>query len=453
METPKIDLGFNELNHLWRQFPHTLAQVASRGKWKPFNYLKYISDKVSWGVSSGGERLIVNLPPRFGKSEFLSFWLPIWFLENYPEKRVIIASHSADLATNFGRKIRNEFESNEFLTTKLRQDSTAANRFDTHKGGGLIAAGVGGPITGRGADVFLIDDPYKNLQQAQSITYRTHLEEWYETVAKTRLEPGGSMILLMTRWHELDLATYLQKKSVFKTIKLPAIAEHGDLIGRQIGESLCPERYPVDILNQIRTEETGSYSWNSLYQQNPIPVEGGLFKRAWWKFYKEAPTFHRIIQSWDCAQKVGITNDYTVCQTWGEAGNGFYLIDLWRQKVEAPQLEQAAQSQFFKFNPNIVLIEDKSSGSSLIQMLRQKTRLPVIAYDPKARDKEVRASATTPTVESGKCFLPSDGIFVEDFITELERFPYGDHDDQVDSFTQMIDFMRTPKRQLRASWL
>lgn len=418
------------LEQVWRLFPHTFAVVASSKRWHPYKHLLYLGREISRAIRKGDARIIVSMPPRHGKSEFTSFWLPAWFLETFQDKRVIIASHGQELASNFGRKIRNEMASNEFFRNRPRMDSEAANRFDTTGGGGLIAAGVGGPITGKGADLFLIDDPYKDMQQARSVVYRARLEEWYDAVARTRLEPGGSMILIMTRWHEHDLAGKFLQNSSWQYIRLPALAEENDPLGRAPGQALCPERYDEAALNLIRTDQTGTHTWEALYQQNPLPIEGGLFKRAWWRFYRERPAFSRIYQFWDCAQKVGISNDYSVCATWGQAIDGFYLIDLWRQKVEAPQLQQAVHTLYAKHSPQAVYIEDKSSGSSLIQYLRQNSRIPVIAYDPGQRDKEIRASAATPLVESGKCFLPLGASFVEDFIQEHERFPNVEHDDQ-----------------------
>lgn len=439
-------------NELWRAFPDTLAVKASYGRWKLYRHIAFISDQITTAIASGNARFCISMPPRHGKSEFLSYWLPIWFLEMWPEKRVILCSYADELASSFGRKIRDEFETNQLLTTKLNPNSTAAHRFDTPQKGGMITAGTHGSITGKGAHLFLIDDPYKNMQDAMSTKYQQGLRSWYESVARTRLEPSGSMILIMTRWTEDDLAGFLIKEHGFTEIKLPALSVENDPLGRPPGVALCPERYDELALSKIKSD-VGSYTWNSLYQQNPIPVEGGLFKRVWWKRYRETPNFLRVVQFWDCAQKVGITNDYSVCATWGQTQDGYYLIDIWQNKVEAPQLEHAVISLYEKYRPHAVVIEDKSSGSSLIQSLRQKTTLPVIAYDPKARDKEVRASAATPTVEAGKCFIPVNALWAEDFIIEHERFPNVEHDDQVDTTSMMVEFMSKPVATRRVTIL
>jgi predicted phage terminase large subunit-like protein len=366
----------------------------------------------------------------------------------WPDKRIILASYAAELAQSFGRKIRDECSSNDLVNVKLSENSQAAHRFDTNQKGGMISVGVGGPITGKGAHLFLIDDPYKDFEEAMSERQRLKIIDWYQSVARSRLEPGGSMVVIMTRWHENDLCGFLIKNHGFVEIKMPAIAEENDILGRDVGRALCLDRYSEDDFKSIK-HDVGSYKWNSLYQQNPIPIEGGLFKREWWNTYRMLPNLNRVVQFWDTAQKVGITNDYSVCATWGESDNGYYLLDIWRNKVEAPQLEQAVKNMYEKFRPNAIMIEDKSSGSSLIQNLRQKTTLPILAFDPKQRDKEVRASAVTPTVEAGKCFVPESAPWLEDFLLEHERFPNAEHDDTVDTTSMALDYLSFKKAEPR----
>ena len=437
-----------ELNEIWRLYPDSYAHKCSNGKFKLYEHIKFISEKVVPEIAKGGARICISVPPRHGKSEFLSYWLPIWFLEMWPEKRIILASYAAELAQTFGRKIRDECSSNDLVKVKLSENSQAAHRFDTNEKGGMIAVGVGGPITGKGAHLFLIDDPYKDFEEAMSERQRTKIIDWYQSVARSRLEPGGSMIVIMTRWHENDLCGFLIKNHGFMEIKMPAIAEENDILGRSPGQTLCLDRYSEEDFKSIK-HDVGSYKWNSLYQQNPIPIEGGLFKRVWWKTYRGLHNYTKIVQFWDCAQKVGITNDYSVCATWGVTENGFHLLDIWRNKVEAPQLEQAVKNMFDKFRPQAVVIEDKSSGSSIIQNIRQKTLIPVIAFDPKQRDKEVRASAVTPTVEAGKCFIPESAPWLEDFLLEHERFPNAEHDDQVDTTSMALEHLSNKTAQPR----
>jgi predicted phage terminase large subunit-like protein len=303
-------------------------------------------------------------------------------------------------------------------------------------------------MVGKGGNLLIIDDPYKNLEEANSPKHRLRIEQWVDAVARTRLEPGGSMILNMTRWHDKDLAAYLKSKGNFQEIVFPAIAEGQDVLGRVKGDPLCADRFNLEALESIK-HDIGSYNWNSLYQQNPIPIEGGLFKRHWWKFYDTAPTDGRIVQFWDCAQKVGITNDYSVCTTWMEKNGNFFALDRWKNKVEAPDLQRAVVSNFYAHNADLVVVEDKSSGSSLIQYLKRETMLPLLPYDPGQKDKQVRASSATGLVESGRCFLPSSSNWTEDFILEHERFPNAEHDDQVDTTSMMADYFRKPRPEPR----
>jgi predicted phage terminase large subunit-like protein len=431
-----------ETKDLWRFFPHTYARVASGKKWERYKHLEYLSNKITPAISKGGGRFIVNMPPRHGKSEFISKWLPAWYLDNFPEKNIILTSYGDELASGFGRWVRNHLEANEFSKAKLTIDSTAANRFDTTLGGSMITAGVGGSITGRGGHLLICDDPIKNYEEASSGVYRQRLKDWFDTTFYTRQEPGASIILLMTRWHHDDLAGYLinDHNDKWDVISLPGLAEESDKIGRSVGEALCPERYDKEALLKIK-EGLPDQHWLSLYQQRPTKEGGEIFKREWWQFYDEAPrNFTHTVQFWDTAQKPGLTNDYTVCATWAKTQSGFYLLDIFRKKLEAPDIEQALIQQFNKWKPNAVSIEDKSSGSSIIQYARRSTTIPIIPYNPGQKDKETRAISATPTIRSGNCFLPRNAPWLSDFLVEHEQFPAAAHDDQVDTTSQMVEY-------------
>lgn len=436
----------------WRAYPHTFAQKASSGAYLPFAWTRFVSSHIGPAIMNGNARFIVKAPPQHGKSELISVWTPLWFMDHFPEKRVVIASYSGDLSGTFSRRVRNELTHNKLLRTRLAIDSTSSSRFHTTKGGGLTATGVGGALTGKGADLILIDDPYKNNAEANSESHRKKIEEWMDFVVATRLQPGGSIVLLMTHWHQKDLTAFLKAKGGYTEICLPALAEKDDPMGRPEGAALCPERYDEQALHEKRDPKTGvgTYAWSALYQQKPITIEGGLFKRRWWQFYDQLPPVLRKVQFWDCAQKPGISNDYSVCATWAQCQNGYYLIDVWRNKVETPDLEQAALSLYARHQPHAVVIEDASAGSSLIQYLK-RTQIPVLPFVATGKgDKEVRATAATPLVESGRCFLPRGGAFNEDFVTEHESFPVVDHDDQVDTTSMMADYFRTPMATPRA---
>lgn len=425
----------------WRWFPHTYAKKASNGKWVDYRHLKYLSKLIAHKIRFGGGRFIVNMPPRHGKSEFISKWVPAWYLDNFPDKRVILAAYGDEFATSFGRWVRNYFDTSEVTRAKLMQDSTAANRFDTTLGGAMITAGVGGSITGKGGDLIIIDDPIKDWEDASSENYRQRLKDWYETTLSTRQEPNATIILLMTRWHHDDLAGYLLSKinDGYVNINLPALAEENDPLGRQLNEALCKERYDEEALNTIKTSQPDQF-WQSLYQQRPTKLGGKIFKREWWQYYDEVPkNFIQVAQFWDTAQKPGVTNDYTVCATWGRTVNGFYLLDILRDKFEAPDLEQAAKQQFNKWRPHQVVIEDKSSGSSLIQYLRRTTTIPITPYLP-TKDKELRAINATPTIRNKSCHLPNNRSWLNDFIVEHDQFPNAAHDDTVDSTSMMVEY-------------
>lgn len=409
-------------------------------------------------------RLMVFMPPRHGKSELVSRKLPGFIFGINPNAQIILASYAAELASLMNRDVQKIVDSPTyselFPKTFLRKFNSRAGTWGPsaarttelfeivgHKGM-FRSCGVGGGITGMGADYAIIDDPIKNQEEAFSHTYRNKVWHWYQSTLSTRLEKNDHILLTMTRWHDDDLAGRLLKlqdeepdSDKWEIINFPAVKENiqNKSDPRKIGEALWPNKYSQERLKKMKMS-LGSFFWSSMYQQNPIPITGGLFKRSWWKTFREPPNFSRIVQFWDCAQKVGISNDYSVCATWGQTNEGYYLLDIWRNKVEAPQLEQAIQNQYSKFKPNAVVIEDKSSGSSVIQNLRQKTLIPIIAYDPKGRDKEIRASAITPTVEAGKCFIPETVNWVEDFIIEHERFPNAEHDDQVDTTSMALEF-------------
>lgn len=431
-----------KVDNLFRIAPSSYAAVCSNHKWKKYPHIKYIESRILNSLYNGGGRFIVTVPPRHGKSEFISKWIPCWYLDTFSDRNIILTSYGDDLASSFGRFVRNHFEQNELAMARLKQDSQSANRFETTNGGGMVATGIGGPITGRGGHLLLIDDPYKNWEEANSAKVRQSVRDWFDTTFYTRQEPGATIILLQTRWHHDDLAGYLMREhsDKWEVINLPALAEENDKLGRSPGEALCPQRYDTEALESIKNGLSDQH-WQSLYQQRPTKKGGEIFKREWWKYYDSVPTniTHRV-QFWDTAQKPGLTNDYSVCATWGKAHEGYYLLDLFRAKLEAPELEQAIVQQYYKHRPHAVQIEDKSSGSSMIQYLRRGTAIPVLAYDPKQKDKQLRAIEATPLIRSGRCFLPRQAPWLSDFMIEHEQFPNAAHDDQVDSVSQMADY-------------
>lgn len=427
--------------------PAHFAWTVSEGKWIPYEHLLLLNRKLVDVAAGRIKRLMVLMPPRHGKSELVSKYFPAWYLGTFPDRRIILASYEADFAASWGRKARNLLE--EFgpslFGVKVSSDSSAANRWDIEgHSGGMTTAGVRGPITGKGANVAIIDDPVKNDQEAMSQTYREAAWDWYRATFSTRIQQDGAIILVMTRWHEDDLAGRLLKAQQeggekWEVVSLPAIAEEDDLLGRQPGEPLCPELFSKETLESIK-KRLGTYWWNALYQQKPSPPEGGILKRSWWKFYKKAPEkFDEVIQSWDMSFKETSSGSYVVGQVWGRIGADKYLLDQIRDRMDFPTTIQAVKTLTAKWpQAKAKLVEDKANGPAVIATLKKE--IPgLIAVQPEG-SKEARAHAVAPDIEAGNVYLPDPSIapWIHDFIEECSAFPTGAHDDQVDAMTQAL---------------
>lgn len=398
----------------------------------------YIIDHIEQMLAGDIDKLMIFMPPRHTKSETVTVRLPAYILENNGHDRVIVGAYNQTLVNKFSRKTRRIAQSR----FELSKERTAVEDWETKEGGGLRAVGVGGGVTGQGGNWIIIDDPVKNREEANSPTYREKCWDWYTDDLYTRLEPGGKLILIMTRWHEDDLAGRIlasEDGPNWTVINLPALAEANDPLGREEGEALCPERYTEADL--LRIKRVMGASFQALYQQRPAAEEGEIFKREWWQYYREAPKLKWIMQSWDTAFKKGAENDYSVCTTWGCTNTGFYLLDRWKEKVDYPTLKKTAKGMAAKWCPRTILIEDKASGQSLIQDLKTGTNLPIIAV-PVDSDKITRAHAVTPTVEAGNVYLPESAPWLQDYIDEHAVFPNGSHDDEVDSTTQFLNYVR-----------
>ena len=395
---------------------------------------------------------MVFMPPRHGKSQVVSKKFPAWYLGRNPNNEIIITSYAADLAYDFSRMARNTLRDwGHLWDVQLAADSSAVGRWGINEhAGALMAAGVGGPITGRGAHVAIIDDPLKNWEDALSETIRQKVWDWYLTTLRTRLAPGGAIVLVMTRWHEDDLAgRLLAEASIggekWEVISLAAEAEKDDPLGRKPGEWLWPERYPPAEYEDTKTA-LGTQKWVALYQQRPSPPEGSIIKRQWWQYYREPPAkFDEIIQSWDCAFKDLSTSDFVVGQVWGRVGAEYYLLDQTRDRMDFPATLQAVRQLTSKWpRARAKLIEDKANGTAVIQVLKKE--IPgIIAVEPQG-GKEARASAVSPSIEAGNAYLPQNAPWVKDFVDECAAFPNGAHDDQVDAMSQaLMRFLRRPR--------
>ena len=395
------------------------------------------------------KRLMVLMPPRHGKSELVSLRFPCWCLSRHPTISIVQAGYAESIALTHSRKARDIFVSQEayllfphihYRPERLGQEiiipeRQAAHEWGTSQGGSYYAVGIGGGLTGRGFNIGIIDDPVKDEEEASSPTYREKAWDWYTRVFKTRGEPGAAEIVVMTRWHEDDLVGRLLKQAQedptadqWTILHFPAISEDG--------LALWPERYPIEVLQQIRIS-IGSRAFESLYQGNPTIATGQIFKREWWRYYRELPTFERLIHSWDTAFKDKTQNDYSVCEVWGETRTGFYLIDVWRGKVEFPELKVMAKSLYERDRPSAVLVEDAASGQSLIQELKRDTLIPVLSVKVD-KNKVARANAVTPLIEAGRVYLPESAPWLFEYIEELSTFPNATYDDQVDPTTQAL---------------
>jgi predicted phage terminase large subunit-like protein len=394
------------------------------------------------------KRLIINMPPRHTKSEFASFLFPAWFLGMYPEKKIIQTAHTAELAVGFGRKVRNLVGSpdyQEIFPTKMSADSKAAGRWNTSKGGDYFAIGVGGAVTGKGADVLIIDDPHSEQEAMMgnpSVYDRVY--EWYSSGPRQRLQPGGAIVIVMTRWSKRDLTGQIvnaaAKKDLeeWEVIELPALLPSG--------KPLWQEFWRQEELEAIKAELPVS-KWEAQYQQNPTSEEGAIIKREMWKVWENErpPEVDYIIQSWDTAFEKSNRADYSACTTWGvfyrdvegtEVAN-IIVLDAFKERMEFPELKRTAFEFWKEWNPDTLIVEKKAAGAPLIYEMR-KMGIPISEYTPsKGSDKIARVNAVSDLFASGMVWRP-ETRWAEELVEELASFPNGDHDDLVDSSSQAL---------------
>ena len=404
---------------------------------------RHIADKFNKLATGEINRLIINMPPRHTKSEFASYLLPAWMVGRDPKLKIIQATHTAELAIRFGRKAKNLIDSENYrkiFKTALQEDSKAAGRWETSAGGEYFAAGVGGAITGRGADLLIIDDPHSE-QDAMSKVSLERAYEWYTSGPRQRLQPGGKIILVMTRWSTKDLTGALvanqkeAKSDQWHVVEFPAIMDD---------EPVWPEYWKLDELEKVKAALPVT-KWNAQWMQQPTSEEGAILKREWWQEYEgdDIPPIYHVIQSYDTAFLKKETADYSAITTWGvwypseDSGANLILLDAIKGRYEFPELRRVALEQYRYWNPETVIIEAKASGLPLTYELR-KMDIPVMNYTPsKGNDKHARVNAVAPLFESGMIWAPKQK-FAEEVIEECASFPYGDHDDLVDSTTQAI---------------
>ena len=418
-------------------------------------HIKLLAHKLEEVERGNIKRLAIFMPPRHGKSQLTSQFFPAWYLGRNPSKFVIATTYAQDLADDFGRSVRNQLQDEEynriFKDCVLSKDSSSVRRFHTTGSGVYYAVGAGGAITGRGAHLLLIDDPIKGREDADSDAMRSNLVDWYRSTAYSRLMPGGAIILIQTRWHEDDLAGWILRETThepWEVIELPAVIDEkaSKILKRPKGEALWPDAYDAKRLEEIK-KTAGSREWNSLYMQRPSAEEGNILKRYWWKEWKEdnPPECNYILQSWDTAYTVKSTSDYSAVTTWGIfEHNGIQnaiLLSARRERWEFPELKSEAIKLYNEFKPDVVLIEAKASGWSLIQEL-QRAGIPITPFNPKRADKKTRAHSVTPLFESGRVWYPSSKWWAEDVINQCAQFPSSNYDDLVDSTTQALIRLR-----------
>jgi predicted phage terminase large subunit-like protein len=389
------------------------------------------------------------MPPRHTKSEFASYLLPAWFLGRFPEKKIIQTAHTAELAVGFGRKVRNLVSSEAFsrvFDTKLSSDSKAAGRWNTHAGGDYFAIGVGGAVTGKGADLLIIDDPHseQEAKQGNPAVY-DNVYEWYTSGPRQRLQPGGAIIIVMTRWSKRDLTGQILKNASkdgvddWEVIEFPAILPSGT--------PLWPGFWKKTELEAIKAEIPVA-KWEAQYQQNPTSEEGAIIKRDQWRIWESdtAPQCDYIIQSWDTAFEKSNRADYSACTTWGifdhpdNLGNmktNIICLDAFKARMEFPELKQKAFEMYKEWEPDTLIVEKKAAGAPLIYELRQ-TGILLEEYTPgKGSDKIARVNAISDLFASGVVWCP-ETRWADELMEELAAFPNGDNDDLVDSTSQAL---------------
>lgn len=420
------------------------------------------------------KRLIIQIPPRHGKSLLASRLLPAAYLLAHPDRFVGITSYSAELAEGFSRNAREMYRQ---AGGALDQYKQAVNDWGTQGGGGMWAAGVGGAITGRSGHLLIVDDPVKNREDAESSRLMEKLRDWYTSTLYTRLEPGvGAIIVVQTRWSENDLVGQLIESELnvsekgrenWTILDLPAISEdnndrpllpeHCEILPDwrdEAGIALCPQRYDIDDLERIR-EAIGTRDFASLYQQRPAPEGGNLFNPDWWQYYSHdtpMPEFQRVMLSVDCTFTNNKNSDYVVGMVVGQAGNRFYVLDMAREKLDVVGTMAMIARMYKRHGLSGTVIELAASGHAVYQMLTQKVP-GLIGYKPE-KSKESRAAAIVPLVEAGNIFLPASATWLDGFINEFSLFPGSKNDDQVDALTMAVNYMsqRTAPQMTEVSW-
>jgi len=424
--------------------------LVHHGLWYPGRHHRLIAEKLEGVLDGRIKRLMVWMPPRHGKSMQITETFPSYFLGKNPDMHVIGVSYNDEFAEKFGLANRtkiSEYGPSLFGIDISDEKGSKTNWNIAGRRGGMLSVGLGGAITGEGADLLIIDDPVKNRVEAESATYRNKLFSAYQSNIYTRVQRRGPIIIVMTRWHQDDLCGMLLNKEYcdpeeWDIVNLPAVCDsENDQLGRKIGETLWPEMdYDAEWATQTKAA-VGTYTWAGLYQQRPSPPEGGLIKREFFKFYEELPSrFDTLAQSWDCTFKEADNNDFVAGHVWGRTRGDYFLVDRVHARMGIQATMQAIKTLTAKWpNARAKYIEEAANGAAVIELLKRE--VPGLLPVHPQGGKVVRAQAVIPFMESGNVYLPSPKIapWVHDFIEECVNFPFGAHDDDVDAMTQGIN--------------
>ena len=432
--------------------PAGLAILHSQGQWMFPAHLQLLNQKLLQVASGKIKRLIINMPPQHGKSEFTSKYFPVWYLATHPDKKVILCSYETNYAISWGRKARDVFDEcvPEYFGTKRNMRVNIQGNWETSKGGYMYCVGVGGGITGRGADVFIIDDPVKNNEQAMSQVYRDKTVDWFQSVASTRLSPGASIIIIMTRWHPDDLAGRLISQDKlggdkWEVISLPAIAEDNDPIGRKVGQALWEDRYNIGIL-QDRKKQVGEFWFRSMYQQQPYFKGGRVFADA--NYFVNEPVGGILGVSVDFAYSRKSYSDYSVIGVGKWFNKKLYLIDWWRGQVDATQFASILKKYQLKYDsPIYTNIGGTERG--IVDFLKKEHNLRILEK-PATTDKFSRAQPVSAAWNDGRVLLPENTKWTEPLVHEVASFTGVNdvHDDQVDVLSTLYNSLNRSQKPL-----
>lgn len=424
----------------------TFAEYHSRGEWVRRPYLEYLLDGIQPLLVKGGARIRVHMPARHGKSEACTRWTPTWFLRWFPDRHVILTSYNGAKALDWSVDIREHFKHEPpDSPARVRPDVSAKQKWQNVSGGGLVATGSNGPITGRGADLFVTDDPHKDWKDATSPKVLEHYRQWIPKVAKLRIEPGGSWIVAMTRWHSGDFARLLDDHADWTDFVLPALAEEGDPLGRELDEPLDPDRYDFAHFDDFRRRDPETHS--AMNQQRPMTEGGSVWSRDWFRIFDpERPPadLRRHCQSWDLTFKETRKGSYVVGQIWARRRDSmdcYFLHQIRRRMDFVPSLDAVRHMTRAHPKATAKLVEAKANGDALMNTLRRELG-GFIPCEPNG-SKEDRARAVAPLIRGGNVYIPDPRKcpWVSDFLEEAAQFPHGAHDDQVDAASQALDYL------------